>query len=388
MCGLVGVAGDTTAKWKDVFTDLLIIDSVRGMHGTGVAAVKRYESRVAVVKAPGPSHYLILTEEYQKLLKEPIKCLIGHNRYATIGEHSAKNSHPFEFEKVVGAHNGTLDKWAIKRLHEWEKYGTDSEALYANMSEFGLPATVDKLEGAWALTWYDRTNNTINFLRNEKRPLFYTYSKDRTTLIWASEICMLEFVLKRAHEDFDMAQCYVVDADNHLSWVIPNTVNDKFGGPTKTECKPPPPPARYWEAASYGTWREEENESTKRVGVSTVPWRERHSYKAGAGDVIPFPNGGTSKSTTTTSTKKAVSWRQDEAQRFRPPYKDATGKVLNKKAFNDLIADGCVYCDNSNIKWGEFIKCVHDTDGRSIFLCKPCFEDDEIFELCKSHLLQ
>ena len=41
MCGLVGVAGDVSGTWKDLFTELLLIDSVRGTHSTGAGFVGR-----------------------------------------------------------------------------------------------------------------------------------------------------------------------------------------------------------------------------------------------------------------------------------------------------------------------------------------------------------
>lgn len=422
MCGLVGMAGDLTSGWKDVFTELLIVDSVRGMHGTGVAAIRRYENRVNLVKMPVPSQALIMTNEYNSAIKDPIKVLIGHNRYATIGKKNVENSHPFQFSDVVGAHNGTLYSGSRKRLDPAEYYGTDSEAIYANLNDEGIRKTVDELDGAWALTWYDATNNTINFLRNDKRPLFYGYSDDRCTLFWASELEMLKFVLSRNKRMPDDDHFHDVTPYTHLSWKVPNTANDKFVPPEQEEMKaPPPPPSKNSDSKSYGTWREMENGIWQNVGGGSggsYPWEDdldpnAEAYKPNIttkhlpapppvntkkGEIVNFPTGGTSKSAQTASkgTTKVkdythVSYSKDqrlsEIKRFRQPYHGSEGQILNKPKFEELISHGCIYCNNNAISWGEFIKPIRDDDGRSVFLCSDCYEDDGIAELCR-HMIK
>lgn len=369
MCGLVGIAGDTSSHWKDTFTDLLIVDSLRGAHSTGVAAVQRFQSEVELVKAPGGPHNLIGMEEYKKSLNKSLKVLIGHNRYATIGEHTVENAHPFAFPTVVGAHNGTLDKSAIKQLYRNELLGTDSEAIYSNINEHGLKDTIEKLSGAWALTWYDKMDNTINFLRNEKRPLWYCYSKDRCTLMWASEVSMLEFITQRARLSVNEDEFYQLEVDQHFSWEIPDSITKKFEPPMKREMKAPKFQS-YWE-----TWNATGGYNNRRHYHSTTGGQQNN--------VLPFPapngNNGSARNTT-----GDVFSRKVDTSKFRPPYKDAKGKVLNKKEFHRLTSDGCVFCGDNNIQWGEFIKPLRAVEGQDIFLCEECYNNDEIFDICSN----
>lgn len=417
MCGLVGMAGDLTSGWKDVFTELLIVDSVRGMHGTGVAAVRRYESRVNLLKMPVPSQILVLGQEYEKTIKDPMKVLIGHNRYATIGKKSAENSHPFQFDNVVGAHNGTLYSDSRRKLDSFDMYGTDSEALYASLNDDGLEATVDKLDGAWALTWFDAETDTINFLRNDKRPLFYAYSEDGCTLIWSSELEMLKFVLGRNKRMPDPKRFHDVTPDMHLSWKIPKSCNDKFSPPTQTEMKAPPPkPSKGWE--SSGNWREvggvwRQIEGTDESAEFSPVWEHDYTIKkkdtethhvpsvnasseSKGGEVVNFPTGGTSsKSTSVTSVKvpttSHVSYqkaeREREVKKFRHPYKGPEGQILNQEKFKKLVEQGCVFCNSNDAVWGDFIKPMRDNDGRQVYICDDCFIDDEIYDLCK-HMIR
>lgn len=362
MCGLVGVAGDCGLNFKDIFTDLLIIDSVRGCHSTGAAAVSRWKSEVRIEKQPGGPHNLVTTSLYNGMLQMQAKALIGHNRHATVGEHTVENAHPFKFDHIVGAHNGTLDKSSHRALPDQEKYGTDSEAIFASINNNGLRKTVDLLQGAWALVWYDSVNNTINFLRNDKRPLFYVYSKDRCTLVWASEVCMLNFIISRARMDQFDEQIYRFDPDEHYSWEIPDSVNKKFTAPERLPMKAPdPPPIKVW------SWEDQAGGGR----LSHVPFVSASSRPA-HGTI-----GRSSKGTSTNSGVVTADFRQLRVKKFRPPYKNSNGQTINKKKFEELVHDGCVFCGDQNVNWGQFIFPMQSVDG-DVFLCEECYLDEDV----------
>jgi hypothetical protein len=236
MCGLVGAAGYTSAKDPDIFRDMIWVDGLRGLHSTGAAFIDITAGVTEVVKKAGTPVQLFGEQRFRECLSPRFDVFIGHNRFATIGERNDANAHPFNFSNIVGAHNGTLEYRARKALLDNEKYGTDSEALFHNLNEFDVEEVMAEMSGAWALTWYDKRNNTINFLRNNQRPLAYTFSDDGKMIYWASEPGLLRWILGRDPHNVKHGEIYTPKPDTWISFTVP-VWKEVFGEPRITEVK-------------------------------------------------------------------------------------------------------------------------------------------------------
>jgi predicted glutamine amidotransferase len=185
MCGLVGVAGNITRDVKAVFTLMLELDTVRGAHSTGIASVTKGD-QVAVMKELGTPWDLRMYKQYDGFMAGLMhEVLIGHNRYATKGKINRISAHPFEKDHIVGAHNGTLRNQHL--LDDTHLFDVDSENIFHHMAINGVEDTIDNLDGSFALTWYNTEDKTLNLIRNDERPLYYAYTEDSRTLLWASE---------------------------------------------------------------------------------------------------------------------------------------------------------------------------------------------------------
>lgn len=182
---------------RQVFRDLLDVCQVRGRDSTGVINVNKQQS-YGYFKSVGPPTYMFDRRGYSETIETGTHAaLIGHCRHKTSGAVSVANAHPFDFEDegIIGVHNGTLRNYHHLDGHTYQK--VDSEVLYGHLAKNGPEETFNKIEGAWACVWWNDKEETLNFIRNEERPLWFCWSEDRRKMFWASEIWMLEVAERR-----------------------------------------------------------------------------------------------------------------------------------------------------------------------------------------------
>lgn len=205
MCGLVGFAGKIGANEEKAFKTMLFFDELRGQHSTGVAFMQGYNEKpeFKVVKEAMRGATFIEHKEFTQTLARKNYILIGHNRFATAGAIVQENSHPFEFEHVIGAHNGSLKFGWKTAFHDSLQREVDSEALYSELNHTDTATMWGKLNGAAALTWLDKRDNTLHFLRNKERPLFYATANKGETIVWSSEPWMIHVACGRNGIDLD-----------------------------------------------------------------------------------------------------------------------------------------------------------------------------------------
>lgn len=267
MCGLVGVAGLFNGKEEKALKELLIVDSLRGVDSTGLAVVPRQAGEARITKDLGDPFQLMDTKGFENLFKGMNRVAIGHNRYGTMGKAIRANAHPFEFDTLIGAHNGTLkSKWKIP---DGQKYDVDSQALYAHMDKEGVKDLMQYMEGAWALVWWDKVEETINFLRNKERTLYLAYANDDKCVFWASERWMLEGVLAR--NDIKYTEPYLLGEDVHLSIAI--GMDGKMEKPRAIMC-----PSTYTPVYTYHV---QQQQNKYLPPVTSTPVKSPEAKKAG-----------------------------------------------------------------------------------------------------------
>ena len=198
MCGLVLVlskkSSGFSADQRDLFTTLLFVDTLRGKDSTGAALITNM-GNVVMAKQEGPAQNFIDTPEYEKLAQKAWDCgwaMIGHNRAATRGVINDENAHPFIVDdKIVLVHNGTFHG-DHKKLKDT---AVDSEAIAHMLAEHAPEEALRKIDAAYALIWYNVEEKSINFIRNNQRPLWYAETAD--TIIVTSEESIMRFGMSR-----------------------------------------------------------------------------------------------------------------------------------------------------------------------------------------------
>ena len=251
MCGLVGVIGTIDSVDNKIFKDLLRVDVLRGPHSTGICSRTRMDEPVVFKKALLPDDLFSLKNAgnlFNEFSRNDI--LMGHNRWATMGKVNHTNAHPFEMNNIIGAHNGTLRKQHL--LPDHTSFAVDSENIFHSFEKIGVKETVKLLDGAFALTWFDKNTNVFNFARNDARTLYYCFSLKGKTFYYASEDWMLEGVLARHKVQHQGILAF--RPLYHYELVIPNQghefTKDNFTMKELEEYTPPKysPPQRgnYW----------------------------------------------------------------------------------------------------------------------------------------------
>lgn len=193
MCGICGVYGKIGLKEENILLDLQTVTQLRGTDSTGVAVITKYRDRVIKSLGGTESFYDQFNPDYIKA-----EMILSHHRKTTVGKINITNAHPFEFSNIIGCHNGTLPTEATKQIGCPSKGHIDSYILLEAINKDRVVKnTTEKIYGAWALVWWSKKDKTVNFCRNNKRPLYIAFSKDKKTMFWASEACALEFVFKR-----------------------------------------------------------------------------------------------------------------------------------------------------------------------------------------------
>ena len=205
MCGIVCIISKNKSGFfgKDVsiFREMLIADQIRGSDGTGI--FYNNGNKIKTLKAPVVSSEFVQDKSYdlaERDIFQSARFVVGHNRAATIGNHTHQNTHPFRCGNITLIHNGTLN--GHKNLADTE---SDSMAICHSIAKIGFKETVKKINGAFTLVWYDEKQKTLNFTRNWQRPLYIVETKE--LFCFVSEPKLAEWILDRNNQKVTKVTC-------------------------------------------------------------------------------------------------------------------------------------------------------------------------------------
>jgi predicted glutamine amidotransferase len=361
MCGLVGVAGKLEFADERLMRQLLVLDYWRGMDSTGLAAV-RMDNNVHIAKIASHPLDLFDTKSYDKAaVGSSSKAFIGHNRAATKGKVSAANAHPFQYDHIVGAHNGTLSGQSHKDLEDacGEIFDVDSQAIFACIAKIGLAETVKLLQGAWALTYVNLEDNSLNFLRNDQRPLWYAISSDYTKVFWASEYEMIDHACRM---QIKPQQLYRDPNKGYRFWETEVDQHYRFDLAALREAK-----------------------ELVKPKVRVLKGKEPLRVVANNDDKDPFGRSSTNATDgvrTSTTSSTTTTYRGFDDKVFKKEARsdphvvtllghadDPFGGLLTRDKFEELAKDGCSFC-SADISWGDTgVTVIERCDA---VLCKEC----------------
>jgi predicted glutamine amidotransferase len=234
MCGHFGIINReknilNSDKLIKIFNQGLYCNSVRGQHGTGVCAINN-KGEVKIYKRALNSADFIELPTAKKIINDNNNLmLLGHNRHATYGSHTDTNTHPFKNYNITLFHNGTLKSHTT--LNPGTPFDVDSDAIsYLLSGGEDIKKSLEKLNGAYALVWYDEELKTLNFARNDERT-FYIAETKSGSVIYSSESKLIEWLVDR--NDVDIDKIYALAPGIHVSYPL-----DAKNEVTYTDFKP------------------------------------------------------------------------------------------------------------------------------------------------------
>jgi len=262
------------------------MSALRGMGGTGVGLVhKEFDTDLAKSHIPAPN--FVCSDEWDWVGKNLFssRAVLGHTRSATIGTVSTKNAHPFRFTNAAGdsvlmIHNGHIRNYLTLTPPGFTHPVDSAHAAHA-LLEKGALATLESIEGAYVLIWYDTRTKMLNMARNVERELYYALNKEQTILYFASEMDMLVSLLRRNNIPH-VNEFWQLDTLTLYQWDLTKKVLKAMK--TKYEEK------KFLPAASY------QNENGGLYGNSQQRWKDYTKQFPGKGDCIWVSVPGDAKS--------------------------------------------------------------------------------------------
>lgn len=200
MCGLLAFSAPSPFIPLTI-SSLFSANQSRGTDSAGFFSDSNPLSPDNIIKELGP-----FSENLAKKFNPiPAKLCIGHTRAATIGDVNIQNAHPFQFNHVIGAHNGTLTNYhqLIEKYNHLNpeifnltNLNIDSKLIFAAINEFNDLRVLSDLQGAAAIIWRDFRNNLpyLNVWRNNERPLHYGFSNIANEMFVSSEAMALSSI--------------------------------------------------------------------------------------------------------------------------------------------------------------------------------------------------
>lgn len=364
MCGLVGVAGNLGLKDEGLMRRMLLVNQMRGDDSTGLAAIRR-NGDTAIVKTPGAPNDLYDMSKFKAALNGNTSCtFIGHGRAATRGAVTKQNAHPFQFDHIVGAHNGSLEWSAQTDLEKAldDKFGVDSAALYAAIAKFGVDETLAMTRGSWSLVWVDLNEGTLNFLRNRERPLWYGFTKDFKRLMWASEWPFIDFAMKtggygeESFVDKEGYRYFSTVEDTLYSWSLVE-LKDGKGERPKPKVREVRGKAPFFQGKGSGSVNQ---------GNTYDPFNRRTTGNANVTDVRALleerkkERRGKQTLSTTTSQSSSNDVRVIELTGTND---NPTAGIISRERFEEIASSGCTWCCEP-IQWGTPGVTIYERQGK------------------------
>jgi predicted glutamine amidotransferase len=371
MCGICGVASEFLGQSEvKKYMELMHLSVLRGWEGSGTVFVDEGKNlRTRTIRSMANGTQLILSQKFSAIARDGRKqLLLGHTRFPTRGKKILENIHPHTFGHIVGVHNGTFKQ--VNGKHLWGSDRSDSSLIFEDIATRGFNEAIKTCEGAYAMVWMDTKERTLNFIRNDERPLWFARTKSEGTMYWASDKDYLTTVLN----DVEITELV---PHQHVIYDMPFEAKVL---PASSEKKEPDEPEwkknqKNWEHHPWKNWGgaygAEDEKSILRRNTRGV---DRHFPSRNFNHANAANHNGHQRISPPVLgrvIKESLSERTDDLMETAKGYWCYPSRILS------YLDSGCVFCGekipvedfkNKEVVWGSFNEPI----------CKECWTHTDI----------
>jgi len=213
MCGILAAVSKEKLSLAELkaLKELFVVTTLRGIDSTGILIADTLDENIyRLWKEVGNFYDCAGDPSVVENFKANL--VMGHCRWATKGNVTKDNAHPYVFENFIGMHNGTLDDadyLPTAKGNEGFKDKTDSWIFFNKLDQH-LKDGGQLLDFIKELTWWcahaiimwDK-KSSLSFFRDYQRPLSIGVEKTSGTVFLASEKRFLEFI-ENKHVSFNI----------------------------------------------------------------------------------------------------------------------------------------------------------------------------------------